>query len=168
MNQIYSAIEETKFGENASTEAQCPYSRKFSSDKRGIRGLYLHWSFPVTPACDVPVAAKCGFLEKKEKFFFIEHQKKIYAFAHQNWMAMYHSKKDHKPFFTINLTTFQAKKVEGPKEKKELFQLNCQMDHTKIYIVRFFLQCSANRVLMVIVIFVCSSLQRQKRTLCNG
>lgn len=92
--------------------------------------------FVVTPATDVPAGAKCGYLEKKERIFFIGLQKKFYAFAYQNWMVMYYSKKDSKPITTLNLTQYEAKKLEGPKDKKEMFQLSCLNDQTKTYIVR--------------------------------
>lgn len=86
-----------------------------------------------TPAQEIPKSSKQGFLDRKGKFFFIEHQKKVFACIYDNWMLIYGSEKDQKPTDIFNLKQFKAKEIESLK--KPIFELICTQEPAKNYIV---------------------------------
>lgn len=87
-------------------------------------------------AQNIPKGSKQGWLERREKFLFIGHQRKVYASVLKQWMAIYHSDKDSKPLETINLYNFEAKIIECPKNNKHTFELVSRNDDYKNCTVR--------------------------------
>lgn len=88
-------------------------------------------------AQDFQKYSKHGYLERKEKFLFIGHQKKLYAGIHNSWMLIYNTEKDCKPIETINLALFNVRE-NNDKDKKHVFELVSRSD-SKMFVVRKFL-----------------------------
>lgn len=88
------------------------------------------------PVQNIPKNSKHGWLERREKFLFIAHQKKVYASVWKSWMGIYNSDKDNKPLETINLENFEAKVIECPKNNKHMFELVSKNDEFKNVTVR--------------------------------
>lgn len=95
--------------------------------------------FKGTPAQDIPKNCKHGWLERKEKFLFIGHQKRVYAFVLQQWLVIYYSEKDNKPIEIMNLLNYEVEEINSPKNNKHIFQLVSKKDSSKICTVSHFI-----------------------------
>lgn len=77
----------------------------------------------VLPAIELEKCEKFGNLDRKGKFLFIGHQKRLFAGIKEHWLLLYGTKKDSKPLDNVNLSFFIAKPQEGARSKT--FELTC-------------------------------------------
>lgn len=80
---------------------------------------------------------KFGNLSIKVKIFLsFEKMRRVYAGIHENWLLLYSSEKDLKPFQSLHLKFYKAQSVQSKFDRE--FEL-VSTEHKKHYIVSGFL-----------------------------
>ncbi|KAJ8923812.1 hypothetical protein NQ315_010394 [Exocentrus adspersus] len=84
---------------------------------------------PSTDACQ---DIKCGYIFMKLRVWFrLERMKRVYGAIHNNWLIIYLTNKDMKPFHTFHLKDYEAKEAKGHKATN--FELTSTLPDGKVF-----------------------------------